>query len=575
MPRGIFSEEEKIWRQFQGSPDDRRAKARKHEFKAWMKEWRERGVLDFAENVLQIDPNTGEPLLVSDDQKEFLLDMTVRNVQLAIISAGRGSGKTFILAVYVIWRIFTHERYNISCMGGSSEQSEKIQAYITGWLRHNADIRRFLWKDVMGEVKSFANSAATFHSCSATSVRGPHTREIIIDEEAAGEERGGTRYIRAAMWEVSTSKDMRIIKSSTPHLVHGDFLMTWNEYERLGYKRYQWAIAKHISKEKDPYKIYQDTVSKHWVTNVPWSSDKTIQILRRNNSNEEWLVEALGALSISSGLVFRPADLEACICDKCLDEGKPCRPYEGYCPIVQYHLQLEGMARKKIPQKTSKALQHVGQRMLGIDYGDVAPDAYTAVGKFGRVAFILESVELTGQSNQDKIETAIDYTKKWHINTIRPDPSEPAYNTELANLGFAVHELFSFEGGKEKRKYVWVMKRFIERHNLIIPCIFKDLIRSLKNLAYDKKGNIRKADDHSFDSALYAISFYGELMDEEDISKRPKHGVAIWEGEKEATSPKVYERPEEVDEKDFNPFDEKYLRKKRNKEGTGQGVKLW
>ena len=65
-----FSEEEKIWRSFQGSPDDRRAKARLHEFeaslKSRLKELKELGkvpqdltMMDFVRNY---DFRTGEKI---------------------------------------------------------------------------------------------------------------------------------------------------------------------------------------------------------------------------------------------------------------------------------------------------------------------------------------------------------------------------------------------------------------------------------------------------------------------------------------------------------------------------------
>lgn len=41
MSKEIFSEEENIWRKFQGSPDDRRREARKHEIRMLFKEMKE------------------------------------------------------------------------------------------------------------------------------------------------------------------------------------------------------------------------------------------------------------------------------------------------------------------------------------------------------------------------------------------------------------------------------------------------------------------------------------------------------------------------------------------------------
>lgn len=504
------------------------------EFAEWRRVWRVRGPVSFAHKVLKIDPVTGKDLLLSEDQQEFLLDMSKRGVRLAIITAGRGAGKTFVLAVYIMWRIFTHDYWGISSMGGSAEQSDKIHQFISGWVRDNKIIREYCMKCIKKKVATFSNSYCSFHSCSATSVRGPHTYELIIDEQASGEERGGTKQIKAAIWQVSTSPDIHIIKSSTAQWVHGDFLNTWTNADKLGYKKYNWAIAKHVSGVEDPYLIYQDHNPDNWLSNVPWIPDLNITILRNDRSNDEWLVEALGGISKSSGLVFNPADVDSNVCSRCLDDNKPCRPYaENHCPIIQYYMQLEGIDIKKIPISTRKALQKVGLRIQGIDWGKNSPCAYSAVGKLKRMVFVLHSEEEVGASDDEKIQKGIDIAKKWHIEIIRPDPREWSFNNTLADAGFAIHELFGFEGGQEKNTYLHTIKKLIERHKMLIPCAFEDLIRSLKNLTYDKDGKVRKVDDHSFDSLLYAVSFYGEIDDQSGFWKAMKKKKMVYKaGEK-------------------------------------------
>jgi hypothetical protein len=572
MPKGgVYKEEQQVYDSWMSEGN----RANRQQLKEFARMYRIKGPIAFAEEVLRIDPNTGGPLTLSFDQKDFLLDMWQNNVCLAIISAGRGSGKTFVLAVYAMWRIFTHEFYNLSVMGGSAEQSDKLHSYMTGWIRANPDILKkvFIWKDIEGELRSYLTSSVTFHSCSATSVRGPHTREIIIDEEAAGEEHGGTRYIKAALWEVSTSPDIHIIKSSTPHYVHGDFLETWNNYEKLGFKRYRWAIARHVTNESDPYKVYEDTISTNWLANVPWTNNNAIQILRRIKSNDEWLVEGLGALSIASGLVFKPEDIDACICNgrgQCTDGCQAWK--EKYCPCAQYYLTLEGMSPEKIPHSSREATQRFTERIMGIDWGRVSPDCYCIVGKYGETVLVLEQLEVTGQNDQEKIEQAMEFAKKWTVDTVRPDPREWSYNNALMDRGLAVHELFSFEGGDEKKEYLYTVKKLVERHRLIIPAEFTSLIRSLKNLSYDEKGHVRKVDDHSFDSLLYAVSYYGETGEilemerKEGSGLKETEGSPLWKPENEEES-----KPQS---EEFNPFDETYL-KKRKEESEEGGGNIW
>jgi hypothetical protein len=151
---------------------------------------------------------------------------------------------------------------------------------------------------------------------------------------------------------------------------------------------------------------------------------------------------------------------------------------------------------------------------MGIDWGRGSPCAFVVLGKYKETVFVLEAVEFTGLTDTEKIAYADELAKKWNIDIIRPDPREWTLNGMLADKGYAIHELFSFEGGNEKYEYVGTMKKYIERHQVIIPNIFEDLIRSLRMLAYDDKGKIRKLDDHSSDAFMYAISFYGEIDSE-------------------------------------------------------------
>lgn len=530
MPkRGVFDEETRMMDQH-----EKRDPEFHEDYKKWREEWKQHGPVEFAYKILKFDPNTGKPLILSEGQTEFLIDVGTKGVRLAIIAAGRGSGKTFVLAIYIMWRIFTHEDYHIACMGGSQEQSDKIASYISGWIRNNSILKQYCLKLILREVKTHKNGSATFHACSATSVRGPHTHDVIIDEQAAGEEKGGGRFIRAAIWEVSTSPDIHIIQCSTAHYIHGDFLQTWNNYQKLGFKRYNWAIAKHINGETDPYKIYQDGNPKHWKSNIPWMPDLNVEILRTKESNDSWLVEALGGISMTSGLVFNPLDLGVCLCDR--GPCDICKAYEdGVCAIIQHIAFLEGIPEEVIPLKTSDCLKRfIHERVLGIDWGRGSPCAYVVLGRFKDWVFVLEAIELIGQTDQEKVQIALDLCKKWDIEIVRPDPREWVLNNQIADAGYAVHELFSFSGGSEKYQYIATLKKYVERHKLVLPARVQqneDLIRSLRNLTFDEAGKIRKQDDHSADACMYAISYYDEVETSSPIYelKKDEQGLrSLW-----------------------------------------------
>lgn len=518
MPKGVFDEETKLLQKFK-----KRDVTFHEDYKKWREYWKEEGPVKFAYQILKFDPNTGGPLKLSEGQEEFLIDVGMKGIRLAIITAGRGSGKTFVLAVYIMWRIYTQDNYTIASMGGSQEQSDKIASYIQGWIRGNSVLENYTLKNIQRETLTYSGGQATFHACSGTSVRGPHTNDVIIDEQASGEEKGGQRHIRAATWDVSTSPDIHIIQSSTAHYIHGDFLQTWNNAEKLGYKRYQWSIAKHVNGEIDPYKIYEDTNPKHWLSNVPWIPDINIQILRNKEANDKWLVEALGGISMSSGLVFNPADFNACICKGNCDI---CEAYkDGIClETIHKVLWMEGVSLEEMPKSTIEALnKYVHNRVLGIDYGRGAPTAFVVLGQFKDWIFVLEAHETLGLTDQEKVQMAVDLCKKWEIEVVRPDPQESVLNNMIADLVDAsIHfDIWSggSEGGSKKYSFVAALKKYVERHKLVIPReeMFDDLIRSLRNLTWDDKGKIRKQDDHSADAIMYAISYYDEFDNDSSL----------------------------------------------------------
>ena len=587
MPRkGVFSEEEEAYLK-----DADSGQSVEIAYKPWRAEWKRKGPIEFANQVLQIDPKTGKSLLLSQDQINFLLDICINGVKYAIISAGRGTGKSFVLAVYVAWRIYTHEYYNISVIGGSEDQAKEVQNYIKGWIRNNKDMRKFTLKNIRREIKTFANCSATFKATSETSVRGPHVNDIIIDEEAAADKSGKTEEVKAAIWEVSTSSNAIIIKSSTPTSIAGDYIETWENSEKMGYKRYQWSIAKYINKNMtNPYLIYKDSNPFHWFSNAPWITDEAVQALRRQRGDEEWLSEGLGCFSIASGLVFKTPDIVACTCDKC----QICEPYKSgikadgkACILPQYYLAYEGMKPEDIPRDTRLATQYIGERIEGIDWGQgVAPDAYSVIGRYKKTIFVFDFKELQGQTLEEKTTTAINMANKWGVEIFRPDPAQDAYNEILRNQGFTLHELWSEGGGQDKEKYILVLKKVIEDHTIKIPKKFSVLLSCLKNLTYEKGGKIRKVNDHAFDSLLYAVSYYGELDEGEDFAAATKGGTTgakIWQPPlpknvipepEEGTGENDKEGPTKED--DFNPFDEDYLRKRRGDEDVPvNGLNFW
>jgi hypothetical protein len=499
----------------------------------WRALWRERGVIRFAEEVLicppdvPVNPLTGEQpkfVLLSDDQRQFLNDIAVVHIPRFILSAGRGAGKTFIIAVYVAWRITCFNDFSITVMGGSSEQSLKIKEYIDFWRDRIQELFYCLERSVSGgnqpaRIESRWNSYSRFPACSETSSRGSHVTQLFIDEVCVGEAKGkgGAKAVRSARYQLTASADSLLGLTSTAQYILGTFFHTWSHAPELGYKAYRWSIAKHISEtwyvggtknvnwQYVDDVLFKDKNPAHWVSNVWWITDADIRDFRRNSTDDEFLVEILGGMSRGSGLVFSRDDLRYTICNGSLwtDDGyecDECNPYDPEkCPMMK---------------KMGLTLTMISDRKMGFDFGEISPNAMTVVGRRGNVVFVLYSDERTGASSEEILRWINDTAKEYKLYEIFADPEERAMRQAIENMDYSTPNVWAAAGGGSiKKQYVNNLRRHVERHILIIPMKFEYLVQSVEELSYEENGDVRKHNDHSFDSLMFSMIDYD--VDEE------------------------------------------------------------
>lgn len=440
------------------------------------------------------------------------------------------AGKTFIFAIWDTWQIVTQDRWQITCMGGSSKQSKIIQGYINDWRIDIKMIKVIIHRSLRGIDRyciTVGRSKCDFPACSTTSARGPHVNEVQIDEACEAEDKSedGAKAVAAVQWQTTGKREGRIQLSSTAHYIHGSFYeyMTKPEY---GFIVYRWAIAKHISGEKDPYKTYTDKDPTHWLPNVWWLTQDEIEQKRRSKSDEEWLCEALGGASMASGAVFKKKDLDIIICGMC----ENCEPYKwGHCKLIE----MAGLGTEKNP------IKYIIDRRGGFDYGvSDAPCALTILGRKLHFVFVLWNDEQLGLREEEKLDWIDNNMMSFNTWTFIPDPAVAGkhLNEKLEEKGYSIYII----PVDEKTARVYNVINFVEKHKIIIPKAFWYLTQSLRRLAW-KNNKIRKIGDHSFDSLQYGMVDFileGGVNILDEFLKRTENQSKKREGEK-TSKPKL------------------------------------
>lgn len=475
--------------------------------------WQELQEDAYCEGCKKIHPrfrSNGIPvhIVLSDNQKEVLNDVWKNKVELILISAGRGAGKTFTLAVWNCWRLVTRDYYEITTMGGSAKQSKLLQKYIDYWRGQHKEVGYIIHKS----PKAIGNRACvtrmdsenTYIACSPTAAMGPHVNEVQIDEECAAESRGteGMEAIEAIDWQITGRTDTIIWRTSTSHFIFGKFYEIMTNPSKEGYKVYIWSIANHISGKPNRTK-YTDRNPNNWVQACWWITKKDIIKLRKK-SDEEWLCWGLGYPSLASGQIFKQVDIKIITCDACEREGNDCIPYKwGHCKLIKmFNLGVMDMPTKNVIDLKS-----------GFDYGDPAPCALiiggTKMHKGKRWIFILYAEEQKGLETTALYEWVLNKLKIHRVQDFNPDPSIGGKHVseKVDNAGYVVNILD--EQAKEER--VLNVKCIVERHNIVIPVAFWQLLSSLKMVHRGKNGKIKKHKDHSFDAFCYLCIDWGDL----------------------------------------------------------------
>jgi len=178
-------------------------------------------------------------------QADFLKKMEDLNNQYAIVSAGRGTGKTECLAVLALWYVFVlplttpGTPMKVVILAGSERQARICYGYIMAYIDKIPFLQQALAKDPTAEEISFIDGSWIRPlTASEKSVRGPHPDLLIIDEACQAKD----DLLTAAMPMLGTSQYPRLILSSTPDKYFSLFVNIYSKKKDFPqFLRFNWS----------------------------------------------------------------------------------------------------------------------------------------------------------------------------------------------------------------------------------------------------------------------------------------------------------------------------------------------
>jgi len=219
-------------------------------------------------------------------QKRFLKSFVRFRKPYTIIKSARGTGKTFLLSMLVVWLTVCFHDFQICIVSGSFEQSLILYSYCMEWVHDNPRIHNYLVKEPSRVITIFQNGS--WFKCLTASerqVRGPHPNALIVDEAVLVK----PSLYKSAIGMLGDRKPMLLVVSSTPQNDVGIILF-----------RDLW----------DNPDFAQNQV--HWTAyDCPWKDKEEIKRKRRQMTKDEFLTDILGEFSSITGSIYDLEDVLA------------------------------------------------------------------------------------------------------------------------------------------------------------------------------------------------------------------------------------------------------------------------
>ncbi len=391
-------------------------------------------------------------LKLSEDQRrltEFLQDVENRR---AIVSAGRGAGKTLCGALLAVWSAtaladMLRRPYQTMVIGGTQKQADFLYDYC----RRFVDRSPYLASRIRGEpLKSetrFKNgSLIMVHAASPGGVRHAHVDCLIFDEVAVARD----DMVRASFSMVDEAPYPRIVLLSTPHDPMSVFVAIWQDAEREGFRKFNWDSSRCPWKDKDEVALKESTLSR-----------------------EQFTVEYRGLPSSYENAIFNLGDIRECRVSE-----RPRR--DGDSPVI-----------------------------LGIDWG-FAPGLHETVAIAAQrqgerfVVLMAEKIEGKPEEKQERIKAIY---HELQVERAFADMSHISENQRLAEAGLQVTQV-PFQN--RKKEMVYRAQRLFQQRQVRIFDQELELIKQLTHYqwAESRTGKLTplKGRDDFVDSLLLALT---------------------------------------------------------------------
>ena len=216
------------------------------------------GFISFSKEILNVE--------LQEYQIEIVTKMFDNRHSVSI--CGRRSGKTFLCALYVLWRAIINPSEKICLISPSYESSLIIFRQVLEFVARSQELRWDISRDTADELEFRNKSNIKSLSAQSLAIRGRENSIVVIDEVSSLENEEGV--MASISPSLASRKGSQLILISTPRARMGILWEAWNSplYAKSKYPStankfldLEWL---ELEKQKLPSEIFQMEYEAEW-----------------------------------------------------------------------------------------------------------------------------------------------------------------------------------------------------------------------------------------------------------------------------------------------------------------------